>query len=230
MGHYVIVGGSSGIGLETAEQLKRHGHDVHVVSRKSDNLHAESGIAHSPCDVLEENPAFPDPGSPLSGLAYFPGSILLKPFDQLTADDFRRDFELNFLGAMKAIKAYHASLTNGAIVLMSTVAVTTGLRFHTSIAAAKGAIEGAVRSLAAEFAPNIRVNAVAPTIVDSTLSHHLIDTEEKRRKIAANHPLDQITQKDDVASLVCHLLSSHAKNITGQIFHIDGGLSTLRPL
>ena len=228
MGRYVIVGGSLGIGLSAATQLKAGNHEIHVISRNKDELPDESGFFHYSCDITDETPSFPPLEGAIDGLVYMPGTLCLKPFDQIDIDEYTRDFSIHVLGALKAIKAYQRNLLetgNSAIVLMSTVAVQTGFPFHTSIAAAKGAIEGITRSLAAEFAPKIRVNAIAPTIVNSTLAAPLLDTEEKRQKMADRHPLKRIVSREDVASTISYLLTQ--PTITGQIIHLDAGISSI---
>jgi NAD(P)-dependent dehydrogenase (short-subunit alcohol dehydrogenase family) len=230
MGTYCIIGGSKGIGCEVATRLANEGHAVHVISRNRDDL-PEGGITHHTLDVTAEGASFPDIGSPLDGLAYFPGSITLKPFDKVTRTDLYNDFTINVVGAMQSIQAYHKALKakpGSSILLMSTVAVGTGFPFHSSISAAKGGVEGITRALAAELAPHIRVNAIAPTVVDSSLSHHLIDTDEKRGKIASNHPLNRIVSRQEAASAACYLLSEAASSITAHIMRLDAGISALQ--
>ncbi len=231
MANYVIVGGTSGIGLSLANKLKQNGDDVTVISRNNNNELAD-GISHISLDVLKDEFNAKDFDA-VDGLVYCPGSINLKPFKALKEDDFLNDFKINVIGAAKAVKAFESNLKkseNGAVVLFSTVAVGQGMPYHASTAAAKGAVEGLGKSLAAEFAPKIRVNIVAPSITDTPMASQLLGSDDKREKSANRHPLKAVGDADDIASLASYLLSTEAKWITGQVFGIDGGLSTLRSL
>ena len=167
----------------------------------------------------------------LDGLVYFPGSITLKPFHRLTSDDFMNEFQVNCLGAVAAIQNALPALKAApaaSIVLFSTVAVAQGMPFHTSISAAKGAVEGMAKSLAAELAPKIRVNLIAPSLTDTALASNLLNTDAKRESAAKRHPLQQIGSPDDIAALVSFLLSDASQFLTGQILRPDGGLSSVR--
>ncbi len=167
----------------------------------------------------------------IDGLVYCPGSITLKPFHRIKAEDFIHDWQVNFMGAVIIIQSLLANLKkaeNPGIVLFSTVAVTTGMPFHSSIASAKGAVEGLTRSLAAEFAPRIRVNCIAPSLTQTSLADKLLNTTDKLEGAAKRHPLQRIGQTADMAELACFLLSDKAGWITGQVIHVDGGLSTLK--
>lgn len=166
----------------------------------------------------------------LIGLAYFPGTINLKPFKSLSKQDLLNDWEINFLGAAQAVKFYLPQLEaqeGSSIVLMSTVAVQQGMPFHSSIASAKGAIEGFTLSLAAELAPKVRVNAIAPSLTDTPLSHHLVQDPKKKELLEKRHPLKKLGTTDNLSEGVLFLLSQRSAWMTGQILHIDGGLSTL---
>ncbi|WP_242513241.1 SDR family NAD(P)-dependent oxidoreductase [Halochromatium salexigens] len=168
----------------------------------------------------------------LDGVVYCPGSIRLKPFGRLREQEFRDDLELNLMGAVRTLQATMEVLKRGdqgSVVLFSTVAVGTGMPFHASVAAAKGAVEGLTRSLAAEFAPDIRVNAIAPTITDTPLASRLLNTEEKRQSAAERHPLKQIGSASELAETARWLLTD-AQMVTGQVIAIDAGLSSLRML
>lgn len=231
MANYVIVGGTSGIGLALSNKLKKEGNDVTVISRNNSNDLAE-GINHISLDVLND-PINGKDFETVDGLVYCPGSINLKPFKALKEDDFLDDFKINVVGAAKVIKAFESNLKNsdnGSVVLFSTVAVGQGMPYHASTAAAKGAVEGMGKSLAAEFAPKIRVNMIAPSITDTPLASQLLGNDEKRQKSAQRHPLNAVGDPQDIASMAAFLLSSEAKWITGQVIGIDGGLSTLRSL
>ncbi|MEP2776418.1 MAG: SDR family oxidoreductase [Luteolibacter sp.] len=224
----LLIGGNSGIGLATAKLLKSYGINLIAASRSSDQLVA-LGIPIQPFDA--ENPAEMELPDSLDGLIYFPGTINLKPFHRLTADDFRKDFQINCLGAAEAVRQALPALKNApsaSIVFFSTVAVAQGMAFHASISASKAAVEGLTRSLAAEFAPRIRVNAIAPSLTDTPLAAPLLGNDEKKQLSANRHPLQAIGNPDDVAKLAAFLLSDSSSFITGQIHRPDGGLSSVR--
>jgi len=227
-----VVGGSSGIGLELVKVLHDNHHEIYVGSRTNKTLAETAGVHHFALDVLAESPDLLALPEVLHGLAYCPGTIVLKPFQRLTIDDFLKDFNLNLLGAVKVIQACLTRLKkspNGAsIVLFSTVAVKTGMAFHASVASAKGAVEGLTRTLAAEFAPRIRVNAIAPSLTDTPLAENLISSEDRRLAAAERHPLKRIGSPREIAQLAVYLLSDSGSWITGQILHADGGMGSLR--
>jgi 3-oxoacyl-[acyl-carrier protein] reductase len=171
---YVVVGATSGIGQQVAEDLIGQGATVYALSRRGELPDGPASLIHARCDVLAEQPTFPQLDEPLDGLAYLPGTINLKPFHLLRRKDFVQDLEVNYLGAVKTLQQYLPRLRaaeSASIVLMSTVAAQTGLAFHASVAGAKGAVEGLTRALAAELAPKIRVNAVAPSLTDTPSPH-----------------------------------------------------------
>ncbi|UCE03572.1 MAG: SDR family oxidoreductase [Candidatus Latescibacterota bacterium] len=220
--HYLIVGASSGIGKAIRERLVADGNQVVCVSRTS-----------SPAvDVTLEEPAFPAVEGPIHGLVYCPGSIQLRPFASLSVENFRRDLELNFIGGVRALQNYLPGLQaeGASVVLFSTVAVRIGMPMHTSVAAAKGAVEGFARSLAAELAPRVRVNVLAPSLTDTPLAARLLRTDRQREAAAKRHPMARFGQPADFADAACFLLSPGSAWMTGQVVHVDGGLSTLRPL
>jgi len=228
-----VVGGSSGIGLALAKMLHADGHhDVYVGSRTNETLADTPGIHHLKLDVKDNTLDLEALPEVLHGLVYCPGTIVLKPFQRVTIDDFLDDLSVNLLGAVKVIQGGLARLTKSpegaSIVLFSTVAVKTGMAFHASVASAKGAVEGLTRSLAAEFAPRIRVNAIAPSLTETPLARNLLSTEEKRRASAERHPLKKIGSAENIARLAAHLLSDAGSWTTGQIIHVDGGMSALR--
>ncbi len=228
----LIVGASSGVGYDLASKLLGMGATVFSASRRQPEGLA---VQHFPLDVLHfqgnELDGLPDT---LHGVAYCPGSITLKPFQRLTASDFEADFAVNVLGAVQAIQAVTRQLKksgSASIVLFSTVAVQTGMGFHASIAAAKGAVEGLTRSLAAEFAPaNIRCNAIAPSLTDTPLAAQLLADDKKREASAKRHPLNRVGSPNDLSSLAAFLLSEDASWLTGQIIGADGGMSSVRTL
>jgi 3-oxoacyl-[acyl-carrier protein] reductase len=216
----VIIGGNSGIGAEIKSALEKADHEVVYASRTSPVQ----------VDVLEDEPNFPEVGETLDALIYCPGSINLKPFTSLKQQDFQHDLEVNYLGFLKTVKHYIKALRkgHGAVVAFSTVAVQTGMPFHASVAGAKGALEGAVRSLAAEYAPKVRFNAIAPSITDTPLAERLLRNEKQVESAAERHPLKRVGSPEDVAELAAFLCSEKSSWITGQIYAVDGGLGTLR--
>jgi NAD(P)-dependent dehydrogenase (short-subunit alcohol dehydrogenase family) len=230
--NFFIAGGSSGIGLEIVKALNEKGNEIYVGSRTIDQFASLNGVHHFTLDVkanalnLEELPEV------LNGIVYCPGTIRLLPFQRLTIDDFLEDLQINFLGAVKTIQAcltrLKKSKTGASVVLFSTVAVKTGMPFHASVAGAKAAVEGLTRSLAAEFAPRIRFNAIAPSLTDTPLAQNLLSSEEKRQASADRHPLKRIGTPQEIARLAVYLMSDASAWLTGQIIHIDGGMSSLR--
>lgn len=228
---FLIVGGSSGIGLSLVKQLSNEGHQVLVLSRSSDHLAGLPGVEHLEKDVLNDELSATELPSELHGLAYCPGSINLRPFRSLSADQFRKDFEINVIGAVKVLQAAQKALKKGGsvgVVLFSTVAVGQGMPFHASVAAAKGGVEGLTRSLAAEWAPKIRVNCIAPSLTDTPMAARLLSSPEKREASGQRHPLKRVGSAEEVASLAQYLLSDKGSWISGQVLGIDGGMSKLR--
>ncbi len=225
---YVIVGGSKGIGLELVRAIGKSG-DVVSISRTGMDEGHGIDVTEFLCDATTDE--LPEIEGPINGLAYCPGSINLRPFNRLSVDDFESDLRVNLFGAVRSIQKYLPALKaaeRASIVLFSTVAVQTGMGFHASIAAAKGAVEGLTRSLAAEFAPAIRVNCVAPSLTDTPLAERLLNSPEKREAAAQRHPLKAFGTPQDAASVAAFLLSDETKWITGQVIHVDGGIGNLR--
>lgn len=229
--NYLIVGGSSGIGLELVKLLNERQHTVYIGSRNIPDLTQYKNVHHLIYDASTDHSELLGLPDVLNGLVYCPGSINLKPLQRLSTDDFLADFNLNLLGAVRTIKATLKNLQKSnlgaSIILFSTVAVQTGMAFHASVASAKGAIEGLTRSLAAEFAPRVRVNAIAPSLTDTPLGKDLLSTDVKRDAAAERHPLKRVGTTLDIASMCVHLLT-HGSWITGQVIHVDGGMSSLR--
>ena len=227
-----VVGGSSGIGLEIVKRLATTGHEVYVGSRSDRNLANMADVHHLLLDVSAEPLDLESLPETLQGLVYCPGTITLKPFQRLTTDDFLQDFNLNLLGAVKVIqgslKRLRKSPEGASIVLFSTVAVKIGMPFHASTASAKAAVEGFARSLAAEFAPRIRVNVIAPSLTDTPLAENLLSSDQKRQGSIDRHPLKRIGTSQEIAQMAIHLLSDKGSWMTGQIFHVDGGMSSVR--
>ncbi len=222
----LVVGGTSGIGLELTHQLAAQGAAVWVASRNASGLPA--GVNEIGLDVTGDvsalTAALPDV---LHGLAYCPGTINLKPFTRLTDEDFSTDFQINVLGAIKVVRTVLPKLKkagSGSIVFFSTVAARVGMNFHTSVATAKSALEGLTVSLAAELAANrVRVNAIAPSLTDTPLAGNLLSTPEKREASDKRHPLGRVGTPADIAGMALFLLSDQAAWLSGQVLHVDGG-------
>lgn len=224
------MGGSSGIGLQLTKQLAANGHQIHATYLKT-KLPGNESIHYHPLNVLDEHVNLDFLPDSIDGLVYCPGSINLRPFARLTPQQFLDDFSLNTLGAIKLVQASLPRLKtseHASIVLFSSVAVQVGLNFHTLVASSKGAIEGFARALAAELGPRIRVNCIAPSLTDTPLAASLLSSPEKREAGAQRHPLKKIGGSDDIANMAEFLLSAKAQWITGQIFHVDGGLSAIK--
>lgn len=231
MANILVIGGSRGIGRALVEQLLQQHHAVWMSSRDPERASDLHGAIRFRWDVLTE--PFPRECLPerLHGLAYCPGTINLKPFSRLNEADFLHDWELNCLGAVRAVQACLPALKaadQAAIVLFSSVAAQTGLPFHGSIAAAKGAVEGLTRALAAELAPAITVNAIAPALIDTPLAQPLLSSDSKRQQIAERNPMKKIGAAGTVAELASWLLTGTQPFMTGQVLALDGGLSRLR--
>lgn len=222
----LLIGGSTGIGKNLAEKLKAD-HNIFIASRNEVNL---EGITHLKFDVLEDDISELDLPDELHGFVYCPGSIDLKPFKMIKPEVFEKEMNLNFFGLVKSLKGVLDNLKNAdqaSLIFFSTVAVKTGMPFHTSVAAAKGAVEGFAKSLAAEYAPSFRVNVIAPSLTDTPLAEKLLSSDEKKKKMGDRHPLKRTGTPDDIANLASYLLSEDSSWMTGQVLGIDGGLSTL---
>jgi len=228
----LVVGGSSGIGLAVVKALAIAGAQVYNLSRKAGEK-LPAGIMHRNFDVLDPNASIESflPEN-LDGLVYSVGSITLKPFNRVTADDLLNDYKINVAGAVRVIQLALPALKrsgNASVVLISSVAAGVGMGFHASIAAAKGAINGLTLSLAAEFAPiKIRVNAVAPSLTDTPLAASLLNSPERREASATRHPLGRVGTPEDISDAISFLLSDKSTWVTGQIIGIDGGLGHVR--
>ena len=231
MQQYLIIGASSGIGQQLATQLAQSGKQVIATFNKNQPVAENHNIHFHHLNVLDETLSFNFLPDILSGLVYCPGSISLRPFERITPAGFEADFKLQVMGAIKVIQMALPRLKkaeNGSIVLFSTVAVQTGLPFHTQVAASKGAIEGLTKALAAEFAPGIRVNCIAPSLTNTPLAASLLNTEQKMEANAQRHPLKRIGTTGDIANMAEFLLSEKSSWITGQIMHVDGGMSAIK--
>lgn len=231
MRNYIIIGGSSGIGKELVKLLREKGDNI-LATYNSNKVESDSeNVNYQKFDVLNDTLDPEDLPEEIHGLVYCPGSINLKPFHRFTEEDFITDFKLQVLGATKIIKLLLPKLKkspNSSIVLFSTVAVKQGFNFHSQVAMSKGAIEGLTRSLAAEFAPQIRVNAIAPSLTDTPLAGKLLNTPEKTVAQSKLNPLQRVGKATDIATAAQFLLSPESSWITGQILHVDGGFSTIK--
>ena len=229
MSQYVIIGGSSGIGYALTGILSEL-HDVLVISRNASQAALPLQVETVDKDILVDDISDVLP-EVIDGLIYCPGSINLKPFRSLKDDDFIDDYKINVLGAVRAIRGSLKGLKqskSASILLFSTVAVAQGMNFHSSIAAAKAGVEGLTKSLAAEFAPNIRVNAIAPSLIDTPLAGKLLGNEKMQESAKDRHPLKTYGKAEDVATLAAFLISPNAAFVSGQVYGMDGGLSTIR--
>jgi NAD(P)-dependent dehydrogenase (short-subunit alcohol dehydrogenase family) len=232
-GTYVIAGGSSGIGLELVRMLAPSAARIDVWSRELHDLEAGGVVRHVACDFGIPDGPLPEAPEEMCGAVYCPGTITLRSFRSLSTADFRHDFEVNLIGAVRFLQACLPRLRGqggcpASVVLFSTVAVGQGMPMHASVAAAKGAVEGLVRSLAAEWAPKIRVNAIAPALTDTPLAARLLSSPEKREALASRYSLKRIGTPADAAALARFLLSNESSWMTGQVVGVDGGMSTLR--
>ncbi|MEI6088245.1 MAG: SDR family oxidoreductase [Bacteroidota bacterium] len=230
MKNYLIIGGSSGIGEAITKELSRNGNNV-FASYKNNAKNSGLNLQYFHLDVLNTQQDFSFLPETIDGLVYCPGAILLKPFARINPEDFIQDYQLQVIGAIKIIQQVLPRLKKSSlasIVFFSTVAVQTGFNFHSVVAASKGAVEGLTKALAAELAPKIRVNCIAPSITNTTLASSLLNTEEKIEANAQRHPLKRIGNPIDLANLACFLLSDLSSWITGQIIHADGGMSSIK--
>ena len=231
---YVIFGATGSIGSSLAEQLKNSGNDIHLVGRNESELSSVSeklGCSHTVADVLEDGfiEKVKSDISEIKGLAYCVGSIVLKPLRMVNEQDFQKCLKLNLYSAVEAIKGYQESLkkNKGSIVLFSTVAAQRGFTNHAIIASTKAAVEGLTVSLAAEFAPNIRVNCVAPSLTKSKIAEPMLKNTAIAEGIAKAHPLKRLGEGKDSAALAKFLLTEDSSWVTGQIIAVDGGRSKL---
>ncbi|MFM7182320.1 MAG: SDR family NAD(P)-dependent oxidoreductase [Verrucomicrobiales bacterium] len=223
----LVVGAAHGIGAAVARKLRASGHEVLATSRNPDGNETTLSF-----DATDSSPSLVLPDK-LDGIVYCPGTVNLKPFHRLTSAEIQNDLEVNTLGAVRLLQLALPALKKSdraSVVLFSTIAVGTGLPMHASIAMAKGAIEGLARSLAAEWAPKIRVNVIAPSLTDTPLVAPLVSTPEKKEASSARHPLKRIGDADETAAWVEHLLGPASGFMTGQVIRLDGGMSSVRTL
>ncbi|RZS90676.1 SDR family NAD(P)-dependent oxidoreductase [Aquimarina brevivitae] len=224
----LLIGGSHGIGFEIAMKLYKE-HNIYIASRTSENL-GNIDVTHINYDASTDEIDTTDLPDTIDGFVYCPGSINLKPFKMLSPKAFEEDMNINFMFLIKIVHDLLPKLKNSkqaSLVFFSTVAVKVGMPFHTSIAAAKGAIEGFAKALAAEYAPQFRVNVIAPSLTDTPLAERLLGNDKKKEKMDERHPLKRVGEAEDIANVAKFLLSDESSWITGQILGVDGGMSTL---
>lgn len=227
MKNILVVGGSKGIGREIVNSQLEKGNNCYNFSRTESGINNQN-LVEEKIDILSDD--LPNIEN-IDSVIYCPGSINLKPILQLKEEDFVNDFNINVLGAIKTVKTYLNNLKKGddpSLLFFSTVAVGQGMPFHSSVSVAKAGIEGLTKSLAAELAPSIRVNCIAPTITRTDMAQRILRNEKIEENIANKHPLKKICEAKDISDMADFLISHNAKNITGQIMHVDGGMSTLK--
>jgi 3-oxoacyl-[acyl-carrier protein] reductase len=228
MKNILIIGGSYGIGLALVEALQ-HESNLYVASRSSDRL-ANLKANYIPFDATTDTLDIQQLPEVLDGVVYCPGSINLRPFRGLKLEAFEADMHINFFSMVKVLQTVLPNVTassQGSIVLFSSVAASMGMPFHTSVAASKGAVEGFAKALAAEYAPKLRVNVIAPSLTNTPLAEKFLSTEEKIEKSALRHPMKRVGTAEDIACMAQFLLSEKSSWISGQIFPVDGGMSSL---
>jgi NAD(P)-dependent dehydrogenase (short-subunit alcohol dehydrogenase family) len=228
MKNILLIGGSYGIGLAIAKELQ-YENKVFVASRTNAEI-AEMHVSHIQFDATTDTLDTSKLPEIIDGLVYCPGSINLRPFRGLKPEAFEQDLQINFISLVKVIQSVLPNLTasnQSSIVLFSSVAASMGMPFHTSVAAAKGAIEGFAKAFAAEYAPKIRVNVIAPSLTDTPLAEKFLSNDDKKEKSAQRHPLKRVGTSEDMAQMASFLLSEKSSWISGQILHVDGGMSTL---
>lgn len=227
--NYLIVGGTSGIGKSLATLINSEDTNLYVMARTEPDSPGTS-ISYIEHDVREEN--WPSDRLPdhLNGLAYAPGSITLKPFERTPVETFEEDWSINVEGAIRTLQECSSLLKNvdehSNVVLFSTVACHIGMKYHASIASAKSAVEGLAKSLAAEWAPTVRVNVIAPSLTETPMAESLVNNDRKREKSVKRHPLRSLADPDQVASIAESVLVGDS-HMTGQVIKVDGGLSTV---
>ena len=225
----LIIGGSSGIGRALVDLLTPE-HNIYVASRSKESL-SNAGVTHLSYDVMNDALDLSNLPEQLDGFVYCPGSINLRPFRGLKPQTCQEDFNLNVVGAVKSLQAVLPLLqksTQASLVFYSTVAVTTGMLFPASVAAAKGALEGLTRSLAAEYAPKFRVNCIAPSLTNTPLADKFLNNDAKLEKAQERHPLKQVGTAKNIAQTTAFLLGEESQWMTGQILHVDGGIGDLK--
>ncbi|MBU2997315.1 SDR family oxidoreductase [Cellulophaga baltica] len=222
----LLIGGSYGIGLAIIKELEKD-YTIYVASRTNDEL-SDLNVTHISFDAVSDTLDTSQLPDELHGFVFCPGSINLKPFKMLPIEAFQKDMEVNFFSLVKVMHLIIDKMVeNSSMVFFSSVAVNKGMPFHTSIAASKGAIEGFAKSIAAEYAPKIRCNVIAPSITNTPLAKRLLNNDKKIDLMASRHPLNRVGHVVDIANMATFLIKEKSAWMTGQIINIDGGLSTL---
>lgn len=222
----VVVGGNSGIGKTLIQKLQNSGANVFAFARNSN-----SDFNTIEWDVTKDLPDLSSLPEVIHGLVYLPGTINLKPFHRLKLQDFQDDLNINLLGAIKITQALINNLKKAepaSLVYVSTVATKLGMPFHSSVAVSKSAIEGLAKSIAAEYAPKIRANVVAPSLTDTPLAERLLSTDEKRAASNQRHPLKRVGKTEDISNAIYYLLSDDSLWVTGQVLGVDGGMGSVK--
>jgi NAD(P)-dependent dehydrogenase (short-subunit alcohol dehydrogenase family) len=224
----LIIGGSYGIGHAIVSKLMPT-HNIYVASRTVADL-VYLNVTHIPFNALTDELNTALLPEQIDGFVYCPGSIELKPFKRLKMDVFQHDLQINYISLVKVVQTllpFFNKANPASLVFFSSIAASVGMPFHTSIAGAKAAVEGFAKALAAEYAPNMRVNVIAPSITNTPLASKLLSNEQKIEKLSERHPLKRIGNVDDMANIAAFLLQEESNWITGQVIGVDGGLSTL---
>lgn len=227
--NYLFIGGSYGIGKAIATEL-RDEVNVYIASRSSKN-ETQNGISSMKFDVLNDDINALELPEIIDGFVYCPGSINLRPFKMISPQAFQEDFSINFLKMVEVLQKILPKLNkseNASVLLFSSVAAQIGMPFHSSVSASKGAVEGFAKAFAAEYAPKIRCNVIAPSLTDTPLAGRLLSDDKKKDAAADRHPLKRIGHVEDIAKMAVFLLSDNASWITGQVISVDGGISTLK--
>jgi 3-oxoacyl-[acyl-carrier protein] reductase len=228
MKNILLIGGSYGIGLALTSLLKGENH-VFVASRSKEQL-LGTNVTHIPFDALQDTLDVSKLPSVLDGLVYLPGSINLRPFKGIKPETFQEDLNINFVAMVRVLQTVLPQLSaseQASIVLFSSVAAQVGMPFHTSVAASKGAVEGFAKALAAEYAPKMRVNVIAPSLTDTPLADKFLNNDIKREKSAERHPLKRVGTPEDMAQMAAFLLSDKSTWMTGQVLGVNGGMGSL---
>jgi NAD(P)-dependent dehydrogenase (short-subunit alcohol dehydrogenase family) len=231
MKNILIIGASSGIGAQLSKNLAAAGHNVTGTYNENIDYDVIPGVSMHQLNVMEDELNMDFIPETIDGLVYCVGSINLKPFKRIKPENFLEDFSLQVVGAIKVLQRITPHFKNSeapSVVFFSTVAVQNGFNFHSQVSTSKGAIEGLTRALAAELAPAIRVNCIAPSLTQTPLASKLLSSEEKIEANDKRHPLGRIGQPEDLAQMAQFLLSSKSGWITGQVFGVDGGMSVVK--
>jgi NAD(P)-dependent dehydrogenase (short-subunit alcohol dehydrogenase family) len=231
MKNALVIGATGGIGSSIANKLSDSGYQVYGTYHRESFDPGDTWIDYHRLNVLDEDLNLDFVPDSLDTLVYAPGSINLKPFQRLSPEDFVNDYRLQVGGAIRVLQTVYKKLKasgSASVLLFSTVAVQQGFKFHSQVSSSKGAIEGLTRALAAEWAPSIRVNCIAPSLTDTPLASAMLNTPEKRQANSQRHPMQRIGESEDIANMAFLLATDQGAWITGQVIPVDGGMSRLR--